>query len=177
MRFLLPLALLALALLPPRHANAQAGDILFDHNLAFSGQIIQEVANNGSTTISSITPAHVLQALALTSTAGKLKFYFDSTANSYVIAPTGIQNGNPATPIATLLSLAGTNNIQWTPTVNSSFESGSCSGLDGGASGSFADKGVIAQGTETYAIQFILSGTLTGLPTILEGKLTDIFHP
>jgi hypothetical protein len=174
MRVFILAALLALALLPVRRGY---GDTLSDHNLAFTGHIIQETSSGGETSTTKITPVEVLSALAITTTNSKLKFYYDATAHSYVIAPKGVPNGGSATPIATVLSVDGTNIVQWDPTASSSIVSGSANGLNGAASGATLSKEVTVHGTLTYGISFILSGTAAGEQTIMEGKLTDIFHP
>ena len=170
-KFFLLTLLMTLQALHSLHADS------LSDNVSFAGSIIQETGTLGQTKITPITIKNVLSVLGLTSSApapSMLRFYYDYTTNAYVIGPKTLSAGT-GNAYATVLTWPTTGQVYWVKAHDSYIESGTSAGLNGNLSGDLDSSDVPTHTTEIYKIPFLLFGTVSSMPTIMKGTITDIY--
>jgi len=152
-------------------------DELANDAVDISGSIVQETGPNGSTTIKPVTIANVLRTLGIANApaTNSLRYYFDKTTQSYVIAPRSDALTGVGNPIATVLSPARAG-VSWEPGQTSSIAAYDAPGLGGYLSGTVLSNGVFLGGIETDSINATLFGTISGVPTIMKCAILDVFN-
>lgn len=154
-------------------------DELYDDKVSMTGSIIVETSTT-QTVVKPLTIENVLSVLAVSSTdsSKNLRYYYDSTTDSFVIAPKGVISGaatsGTATPLATVLTYGDTAFVNWDPTKHTYIDAGTDSGMNGDLTGTGLIQGVFPRNTETDKITFTLFGTITN-PTIIKGAILDIY--
>jgi hypothetical protein len=157
-------------------SRALAADTLDEHTVSISGDIIQEVASDGTTKTKPITIANVLAALGTNGDPRMLRYYFDFTTDSVVIAPRSDAATASGTPLATVFSFGNTA-LTWNPTAHSSIDAEAATALNGSLSGTALENVVFPHTNRTSTTKFTLFGTTLGLPTIMKGTIVFVSQP
>ena len=165
------LALLAAASLPAR------ADMLRDHHITFTGAIHQ--ADDDGTFDNEdrklpLTIKNILKVLGRTEDPKAVRYYFNETQASYVIAPKGIADGADAEFFVTVLNYNG-GAVGWTtkatPKVAASTSALGIQALSFNLAGTTFEAQTSTPRKTHDTGQFIAFGAIAGRDTIVKGTL------
>ena len=176
--FLSALASLILVLLPPM---LRADDTLSTQPVAISGSIITQGPGDNFSKTKPINIANIFSFLGLDNTVKDYRYYFDLTANSFVIAPKNlIPAGNHAdtvtgAPTVTVFQYNSDNEAQLDQSNRIQYQANSGdTALNGDLAGSSVLKFNHVGGRTTEATKFVVFGDLDGTQVLMQG--TTVVH-
>lgn len=176
--FFSALAPLLLVLLPPL---LHADDILFTGPVTITGSIITQGPSDDFSKTKPISISNIFSVLGLVNIAKDYRYYFDLSADSFVIAPKNlIPAGSHATsvngtPTVTVFQYNSGNEAQLDQSKAIQYQANSGdTALNGDLAGSSVLKFTDARGRSTEATKFMVFGDLEGTEVLMQG--TTVVH-
>jgi hypothetical protein len=167
---------LALALSTVLLGSAVKADVLYnDKSITVTGTYTQFVDENSPAKTKPLKMADLLALLGGTAVDPKsVKFYWNDTASSYVIAPKGIADGSDVEPTATFVAFTD-DYVTLAKNRTQSVSAGSVVLLNGTINGSYNAVYKYPTKIETDTNTILAYGTINGKATIIRAVLKDTY--